>query len=150
MTRPWQTLDRVETIVLEVTNTPWHERCWYVIDVLPEQPNGPWEFSKAMHVSPFLPMDLTYRLRSTAPRERLTLRLEDRRGDDLVFAADLALRRVELDSRRALGSALRHPLATWQVSAGIYRHAARLWTRRVPIHRHPTRRADPVCEGAGR
>ena len=129
---------RVETIVLEVTNTPWKERCWYVVAVDPAHPAGPWDFPKEMHVSPFLDMDLTYRLRTTGPDgDRLTLRLEDRRGDELVFAADLALRRVALDRRRALLSAVRRPLATWQVSAAIYAHAARLWARRVPVHRHP-------------
>jgi DUF1365 family protein len=132
---------RVETIVLEVTNTPWHERCWYVIGVDPARPSGPWEFPKELHVSPFLALELTYRLRAHGPDDRLTLRLEDRRGDDLVFAVDLALRRVRLDRRRALASALRHPLATWQVSAAIYAHAARLWARRVPVHRHPRGRA---------
>jgi DUF1365 family protein len=128
---------QVETIVLEVTNTPWKERCWYVIVVDPDRPAGPWDFPKQLHVSPFLAMDLTYRLRAAGPDDRLTLRLEDRRGDDLVFAADLALRWVALDRRRAVLSALRRPLSTWQVSAAIYTHAARLWARRVPLHRHP-------------
>ena len=62
--------DTVEAIVLEVTNTPWKERCWYVVEVTADRPNGPWEFPKAMHVSPFLDMDLTYRLRLHRPRRR--------------------------------------------------------------------------------
>lgn len=128
---------RVESIVLEVTNTPWNERCWYVVTVDPDRPAGPWDFPKEMHVSPFLDMELTYRLRAEGPGDRLTLRLEDRRGEDLVFAVDLALRRARLDRRRAVLSAVRRPLATWQVSAAIYVHAARLWARRVPVHRHP-------------
>jgi DUF1365 family protein len=129
--------DRLETIVLEVTNTPWRDRCWYVVTVDPTQPTGPWLFPKAMHVSPFLDMDLSYRLRAGAPGERLALRLEDRRGDATVFAADLALRRVPLTKANALRVPLRHPLLTWRVSASIYRHAARLWRTGAPVHRRP-------------
>ena len=40
----------VEWTVLEVSNTPWHERCSYVVG-----PPGEHRFAKAMHVSPFLP-----------------------------------------------------------------------------------------------
>ena len=40
----------MEWTVLEVSNTPWHERCSYVVG-----PPGEHRFAKAMHVSPFLP-----------------------------------------------------------------------------------------------
>ncbi len=40
----------VEWTVLEVSNTPWHERHRYVVG-----PPGTHTFAKAMHVSPFLP-----------------------------------------------------------------------------------------------
>ncbi|MEO7920678.1 MAG: DUF1365 family protein, partial [Thermoanaerobaculia bacterium] len=88
-------------------------------------------------VSPFLDMDLAYRLRAGTPGEHLTLRLEDRRGGATVFAADLSLRRLPLTKANALRVPLRHPLLTWRVSAAIYRHAARLWRTGVPIHRRP-------------
>ena len=53
----------VETTVLEVSNTPWHERCRYVVG-----PPGLHHFAKAMHVSPFLPDAATYTLRYRRPR----------------------------------------------------------------------------------
>lgn len=130
---------RVETLVLEVTNTPWHQRCWYVLPVDAERANVPWEFPKSMHVSPFLGMDLTYRLRLVSSSDLLNIRLEDRRGGDRVFDADLSLRRVELDRRHALSVPLRHPLLTWRVTGAIHLHALRLWRKGVPIHTHPAR-----------
>ena len=128
--------------MLEVTNTPWKERCWYVVEVTADGPNDPWEFPKAMHVSPFLDMDLTYRLRCTGPGESLVVHLEDRKGDRTVFEADLALRRIEVDRRRALTVPLRHPLLTWRVTAAIHLHALRLWAKRVPVVPHVTRPVD--------
>jgi DUF1365 family protein len=132
----------LEALVLEVTNTPWKERCWYVVEVTADGPNDPWEFPKAMHVSPFLDMDLTYRLRCTGPGESLVVHLEDRKGDRTVFEADLALRRIEVDRRRALTVPLRHPLLTWRVTAAVHLHALRLWAKRVPVVPHVTRPVD--------
>ena len=57
--------------VLEVSNTPWHERCSYVVG-----PPGEHRFAKAMHVSPFLPAEGTYTLRYTAPEERIRVSLD--------------------------------------------------------------------------
>ena len=45
--------DRIEALVLEVTNTPWHERHAYVLD----GGAGEHRFAKALHVSPFFGMD---------------------------------------------------------------------------------------------
>lgn len=129
----------VETLVLEVTNTPWNERCWYVVEVTSGRPDGPWEFPKAMHVSPFLDMDLTYRLHCAGPSDTLEVHLEDRKAEVTVFEADLLLRRIEMDRRRALTVPLRHPLLTWRITAAIHLHALRLWRKGVPVTRHVAR-----------
>ncbi len=122
----------VETTVVEVTNTPWHERTAYVLPG-----TGLHDVAKAMHVSPFLPMDLTHRFAVGPPDDRLTLAVDDVRGDRPVFAASMALTRVPA-SRRSLGRLLwRFPLMTVRVSWGIYRQALVLRARGVPFHRHP-------------
>jgi uncharacterized protein len=137
---------RVRSLVLEVTNTPWSERCWYVVDIDPAHPSGPWEFAKTLHVSPFLAMDLTYRLRCTNSGDRITVRLEDHAVGTKVFDADLSLRRVALDRVSAVLVPLRHPFQTWRVSAAIYAHAARLWRKGVPIVKHPRPASGPVLD----
>jgi DUF1365 family protein len=86
---------RVEHVVLEVTNTPWHERHAYVLPVA-EREDGQLvsaAFAKALHVSPFLGMDQTYTFRATPPDDRLRVRLESEEAGDRVFIADLALHR---------------------------------------------------------
>ncbi len=136
--------ERVEAVVLEVTNTPWHERHAYVVV------GGPGEhwFDKELHVSPFFGMDHRYRLRFTAPGDTLVVQIQNQRDGRMVFDATLTLRRRAV-SRAALGRIVwRRPLQTLLVSARIRLHALRLWAKGVPVHRHPGR--DRAGVGSGR
>ncbi len=57
--------EQLEAIVAEVTNTPWGERHAYVLQAGDPIPRG--GFDKALHVSPFMPMDQRYTWRAPAP-----------------------------------------------------------------------------------
>ena len=128
--------ETLQAVVADVTNTPWGESHAYVLDVRgglrdvkPEQ--------KQLHVSPFMPMDLTYRFSLTAPGRRCGLGITVTRGTTVVFRAGLSLQRRPLTRRAVARLLVRHPLMTHRVSAGIYAHAARLWLRRTPYIAHP-------------
>ena len=122
----------VTSVVVEVTNTPWHERTAYVLSG-----TGTHRVAKGMHVSPFLPMGLTHEFRVGTPGDHLTLAVDDYDGDQLVFHASMALTRHPA-GRAAQGRLLwRFPLMTVRVSLGIYRQALRLRRKGVPFHRHP-------------
>jgi DUF1365 family protein len=137
----------VEWAVLEVSNTPWHERCSYVVG----RP-GEHHFAKAMHVSPFLPTEGEYTLRYSGPEDVIRVSLDvaapppspyglrhepDSSPTRPELAATMVLRRQPLD-RAGLGRLLwRHPFMTTRVSGGIYAQALRLAARGAPIHRHP-------------
>jgi hypothetical protein len=124
----------VEALVAEVENTPWHERCSYVVG-----PPGSHRFAKVMHVSPFLPMDVDYELTYGVPGERLIVQLDVLRGDARLFGATLSLHRRVLN-RPALGRLLwAYPALTHRISAGIYAQAARLRLKGAPFHVHPAR-----------
>lgn len=140
----WNDDGRVlDAIVLEVTNTPWGERHWYVFDA--RRGHGA-RSAKAMHVSPFLPMDVDYRVSWTAPGEDLCLDINVARGDTTLFSAGLALRRAVLDRRRAVAVLVRYPLAPLRVSLAIYRKALAVLFARVPLYRHPRRQVQQVRE----
>ena len=136
---------QVQTIVAEITNTPWNERHAYVLPAGQDEGNGRamrFRFGKAFHVSPFMPMDMEYDWRFTAPGERLAVHMVNHRAGAGVFDATLALERRELSGANLAVALLRYPFATVQVMAAIYWQAARLWLKRVPFHIHPAKRIE--------
>jgi DUF1365 family protein len=131
---------RVQTILAEVTNTPWGERHAYLLSGEPEAEDiavlrG--RFEKALHVSPFMDMDYVYAARATEPGETLSVHIESLRGEQSVFDATLALQRHELTPASAARLSARYPLATARVLALIYGHAVGLKLAGARIHPHP-------------
>ena len=126
---------RVETIVAEVTNTPWGERCCYVL----ERTRRRHRFRKAMHVSPFMPMELDYDWRGNEPGRTLAVHMDVLRGGAKLLDATLVLNRRPLDGH-ALAAVLARCM-TFKVIAAIHWEALRLWLKGIPVCDHP-----PVTE----
>ena len=130
----------LETLVAEVSNTPWNERHVYVLPMTENRgaPDKPaFRTVKAFHVSPFLPMQLEYRWRFNRPERTLSAHLEDHDGDTLVFAATLSLHRRAINGANLARALIRFPFMTGQVVFGIYWQALRLWLKGTPVHDHP-------------
>ncbi|MDG4550307.1 MAG: DUF1365 domain-containing protein [Candidatus Contendobacter sp.] len=136
---------QLDTLVAEVTNTPWGEKVGYVLDVAGQAGgNQRAEFSKAMHVSPFMPMDLRYGWRSTPPGSHLAVHLDVLKGSTRMLDATLSLRRQPLDGRAMAGALARFPFMTLKVVAAIYWEALRLLWKRIPIFPHPSTSGKPM------
>ncbi len=128
----------LETVVAEVTNTPWGQRHAYVVSAgASEVRVASGEFDKALHVSPFMGMDQSYVCRATLPGETLSVHIESRQAGGAVFDATLALHRRELTRVSLARMAARYPLASVRVLALIYAHGLRLRLAGVEVHRHP-------------
>jgi len=135
---------KVQTILAEITNTPWKERHAYVLPTSAATRDDNvmrFEFGKEFHVSPFWPMEMSYDWRLTAPGEELRIHMENLQEKDghsrRAFDATLTLKREEISSGALSRALLRYPLMTAQVSSAIYWQALRLWFRRTPFFTHP-------------
>jgi uncharacterized protein len=134
--------EQVQTVVAEITNTPWNERHAYVLAVeAGERKRGQLRFrlAKRFHVSPFMPMEIDYDWRFSEPGRRLVVRMVNRRDGEEVFDATLTLERREINGANLAGALFGHPFATLRVVAAIYWQALRLWLKRVPFHAHPAK-----------
>jgi len=128
---------RVESIVSEITNTPWNERHAYVLPVRGPAPTHRFRFAKRFHVSPFMPMDMDYDWRFSEPGRRLVVHMINRRDGARVFDATLNLERREITTGSLAGALAAHPVATLEVLRAIYWQALCLWLKRIPFHSHP-------------
>lgn len=129
----------LQYVVAEVTNTPWDERHSYVLPVSDSDGNVALDFDKALHVSPFNPMDMTYQWRSTAPGDTLAIKLSNLGNGDRVFDATLNLEAEPFSASNLSRTVLLFPFMTIKVAAGIYWQALKLWIKGVPFLPHPKR-----------
>jgi len=154
--------EAINAVVVEVTNTPWREKHWYVLsddlsDAKSSSENvtgatGSLSFSscKDFHVSPFFEMGLMYQWKMTVPGESLRVAIRSHPngneavsetkatgGTKPIFVASVDLEQEPLTDRRLLQTILRYPLGPLQTLAAIYFEAWRLWLKKVPYCPHP-------------
>jgi DUF1365 family protein len=139
--------ENVETIVAEITNTPWKERHAYVLPVSSAEKVGAktfrYQFGKDFHVSPFMPMDCSYDWRFAAPSNGLFVHMENWREGRVVFDATMNLHRKPINSANLAHALLAFPAMTTKVVAGIYWQALKLVLKRTPFFTHPIKLTPP-------
>ncbi|MCP3428980.1 DUF1365 domain-containing protein [Opacimonas viscosa] len=123
--------DTFTYMLAEVSNTPWHERHYYLVD-LAEQADT----DKMFHVSPFNPIDMVYKWRISEPAEQFTLQLSCHK-DTKHMTAGLRLTRHALTPQNLLTAKKSIPSMTVKTVIGIYWEAVKLFIKRTPFYGHP-------------
>lgn len=138
----------VETIVVEVRNTPWGEVFCYVLGE--EKNEGSqdvkrYQLQKEFHISPFIDMGMDYDWTFRVPGETLNVHMINFDRGQKLFEAELALQRKEISGPALRLMLMHYPLMTAKVVAAIYWQALKLWTKGAKFYTHPAKRDN---EGA--
>lgn len=149
----------LQYIIDEVTNTPWKERHHYVhkISETSSQNNTKqsrkliFNFEKSFHVSPFMPMNMSYKTDYSLSNEKILIHMDlfekteketsNNTANNLtrVFFATLNLRSKPLTKTTASLLPFKFPFQCSKIIISIYWQALKLWIKRVPFFSHPSR-----------
>ena len=129
---------RLAAVIYEVSST-FGERHAYVLPVDGVTGKGMFrqQATKALHVSPFMGMEMRYAFQGRAPDDHMALKINGSDKDGLLIAASMTGRRHALTDGAILRAALAMPLLTLKVVAAIHWEALKLWLKRVPLHSAP-------------
>jgi hypothetical protein len=139
---------QLQAVLAEVTNTPWDKRHVYAIDYRSDVIAKSREFGKALHVSPFMPMQQKYRWQTNLPAQNIRIRLqnlavsetpqrEELGAERKTFEALLLLDREECTTPVLTSLLWRFPWMTAKVLAAIYWQAIKLLFKHAKFYAYP-------------
>jgi len=177
--------ERIIAIIAEVNNTPWGEQHNYVIhakdfhDSLTRHNSLTQNNSrqaniksppieKTFHVSPFMDMNMDYRMAFSLPGEKLAVTIKNHlRKDDRDKPTEISEGGSSIDSNRSQKKILevamlldrtplrganlnwmlfKYPLISFKTFAAIYFQAWRLYLKKVPFFSHPKKMSSVDLE----
>lgn len=132
----------LSNILCEVNSTFGESRNYWLgaHNRLPGENSLRFHSPKAMHVSPFMGMDLDYEFVFTEPASRLVAHMNTVDKGTSFFDATLTLDWLPWTAGHLAAALARQPWMTAKVIAAIHWQALRLWWKRVPVHPHPAAR----------
>ncbi|MFK7767098.1 MAG: DUF1365 domain-containing protein [Mariniblastus sp.] len=105
---------------------------------------------KTFHVSPFMSLDMHYRMAFSSPGEKLALKIENHRVDPnqqrskRLLDVSMTMKRKALTSTNLNWMLIKYPLISFKIFAGIYWQALRLYLKKVPFISHPHKLSHPT------
>lgn len=132
--------DQCTQMLAEVSNTPWNERHYYLVDLLADSSDK--TTKKAFQVSPFMDLAMTYFWRVTPPSssdDKLLVNIKNKRIDEesgqatTLFDASLVMKKKPFTKKSLLRIWAQLPVMTVKVVLTIYWQALKLFIKRVPF-----------------
>ncbi|MGJ8682817.1 DUF1365 domain-containing protein [Paraglaciecola sp.] len=125
-------------MLAEVSNTPWNERHYYLVDLLSDKEKVN---KKNFQVSPFMDLDMSYFWNIKAPDNGSTLliNIENKRinptdgNEEKLFDACLKMTKQAFNKRNIFRVWCYLPIMTLKIVASIYWQALRLFIKRIPF-----------------
>lgn len=137
---------KLGAVLSEVNNT-FGERTSYWLTARNEIEGGAlrkFRAAKAMHVSPFMPMELEYTFGFSEPGDEMTVYMNTIDRGEINFDATLRMKRREWSAASLRSALARHPFMTLRVIAAIHWQALVLLVKKIPVFTHPTGRGWKV------
>lgn len=146
--------EQVVAVIAEVNNTPWGEQHLYFIpseDRTCERESEPkkrstlfsGEIAKSFHVSPFMPLNMSYRMAFSHPTDRLAVKIENYSNANCdsqskrMLDVSMVMKRKPMTRWNLSLMLIKFPLISFRIFGGIYLNALRLYLKKVPFFPHP-------------
>lgn len=127
-------INQCKYILAEVSNTPWNERYYYLLDKSQKQIIS----TKNFHVSPFFGMNQEYHWSFNFTEEKLAFKIDTYENERKVFSAGFSGKLVRANDKGFDKTIIKSPLNVYKIIAGIYFEAFRLWfIKKIPFIPHP-------------
>jgi DUF1365 family protein len=133
-------------LLAEVNNTFGEQRSYWLTEANEIEGGALRKFraAKAMHVSPFMPMELEYTFGFSEPGDDVTVYMNTIENGAINFDATLRMTWREWSAASLRGALARHPWMTMKVIAAIHWQAFVLLLKKLRVFPHPTGRGWKV------
>jgi len=123
-------------MLVEVSNTPWNERHYYLVDITTEDVSD-----KNFQVSPFMDLDMLYLWRVKLPSsdsDKLLIHIENQRRHHSeqrrkVFDASLIMKQKPFTTGQLWKTWSFLPFMTTKIVASIYWQAMKIFFKGIPF-----------------